>query len=132
MKPGPFVHHAPTTVDEAVAVLGEVGHDGKVLAGGQSLIPVLSMRLANPGHLVDINGVAQEVRQQAAGGGGCRARHPVDAQADVQQLLGGCVGRLLAHATDSWAVVGAGSAAGVGWVAVDRARRVSSAASIRR
>jgi carbon-monoxide dehydrogenase medium subunit len=58
VKPGPFVHHAPTTVDEAVAVLGEVGHDGKVLAGGQSLIPVLSMRLANPGHLVDINGVA--------------------------------------------------------------------------
>mgnify|MGYP006325147681 FL=1 len=58
MKPGPFVHHAPTTVDEAVAVLGEVGHDGKVLAGGQSLIPVLSMRLANPGHLVDINGLA--------------------------------------------------------------------------
>jgi hypothetical protein len=76
--------------------------------------------------------VAQEVRQQAAGGGGCRARHPVDAQADVQQLLGGCVGRLLAHATDSWAVVDAGSAAGVGWVAVARARRVSSAASIRR
>ena len=58
MKPGPFVHHAPRTVEEAVAVLGEVGHDGKVLAGGQSLIPVLNMRLANPGHLVDVNGVA--------------------------------------------------------------------------
>ena len=58
MKPGPFVHHAPRTVGEAVAVLAEVGHDGKVLAGGQSLVPVLNMRLANPGHLVDINGVA--------------------------------------------------------------------------
>ena len=58
MKPAPFVHHAPRTVDEAVAVLAEVGHDGKVLAGGQSLIPVLNMRLASPGHLVDINGVA--------------------------------------------------------------------------
>ena len=58
MKPGPFVHHAPRTVEEAVAVLGEVGHDGKVLAGGQSLIPVLNMRLASPGHLVDVNGVA--------------------------------------------------------------------------
>ena len=58
MKPGPFVHHAPRSVEEAVAVLGEVGHDGKVLAGGQSLIPVLNMRLANPGHLVDVNGVA--------------------------------------------------------------------------
>jgi carbon-monoxide dehydrogenase medium subunit len=58
VKPGPFVHHAPRTVEEAVAVLAEVGHDGKVLAGGQSLIPVLNMRLASPGHLVDINGVA--------------------------------------------------------------------------
>jgi aerobic carbon-monoxide dehydrogenase medium subunit len=58
VKPGPFVHHAPRTVEEAVAVLGEVGHDGKVLAGGQSLVPVLNMRLANPGHLVDVNRVA--------------------------------------------------------------------------
>ncbi|MGG5260625.1 FAD binding domain-containing protein [Phycicoccus avicenniae] len=57
MKPAPFVHHAPRSVEEAVAVLGEVGHDGKVLAGGQSLIPLLSMRLASPGHLVDVNGV---------------------------------------------------------------------------
>ncbi|MFL6166975.1 MAG: FAD binding domain-containing protein [Ornithinibacter sp.] len=57
MKPAPFVHHAPRTVDEAVGVLAEVGHDGKVLAGGQSLIPVLNMRLASPGHLVDINGI---------------------------------------------------------------------------
>jgi carbon-monoxide dehydrogenase medium subunit len=58
VKPAPFVHHAPQTVDEAVAVLAETGSDGKVLAGGQSLIPVLNMRLASPGHLVDINGVA--------------------------------------------------------------------------
>lgn len=58
MKPAPFVHHSPRTLDEAVAVLGEVGHDGKVLAGGQSLIPVLNMRLAQPAHLVDINRVA--------------------------------------------------------------------------
>ena len=58
MKPAPFVHHAPRTVEEAVGALAEFGHDGKVLAGGQSLIPVLNMRLASPGHLVDINGVA--------------------------------------------------------------------------
>ncbi|GAB3066985.1 MULTISPECIES: FAD binding domain-containing protein [unclassified Phycicoccus] len=57
MKPAPFVHHAPRTVEEAVAVLGRVGHDGKVLAGGQSLIPILNMRLASPAHLVDINRV---------------------------------------------------------------------------
>lgn len=58
MKPSTFVHHAPRSVDEALAVLAEFGHDGKVLAGGQSLIPILNMRLAAPGHLVDINRVA--------------------------------------------------------------------------
>ena len=58
MKPAPFTHHAPRTVEEAVAVLGEVGHDGKVLAGGQSLVPILNMRLASPAHLVDVNRVA--------------------------------------------------------------------------
>ena len=57
MKPAPFVHHAPRTVAEAVAVLAEVGQDGKVLAGGQSLIPILNMRLASPAHLIDINRV---------------------------------------------------------------------------
>jgi carbon-monoxide dehydrogenase medium subunit len=57
VKPSPFVHHGPRSVAEAVAVLAEVGHDGKILAGGQSLIPILSMRLAAPGHLVDINGL---------------------------------------------------------------------------
>ena len=55
MKPSTFVHHAPRSVDEAVAILAEVGHDAKVLAGGQSLIPILNMRLSAPGHLVDIN-----------------------------------------------------------------------------
>ena len=58
MKPSAFVHHAPRSVDEAVAVLAEVGDDAKVLAGGQSLIPILNMRLSAPGHLVDINRIA--------------------------------------------------------------------------
>jgi len=58
VKPSTFVYHAPRSVDEALAVLAECGHDGKVLAGGQSLIPILNMRLAAPGHLVDINRVA--------------------------------------------------------------------------
>ena len=58
MKPSAFVHHAPRGVDEAIALLAEVGHDGKVLAGGQSLIPILNMRLSAPGHLVDINRIA--------------------------------------------------------------------------
>jgi carbon-monoxide dehydrogenase medium subunit len=58
VKPAPFAYHAPRTLAEAIEVLGALGHDGKILAGGQSLIPMLSMRLAAPAHLIDINAVA--------------------------------------------------------------------------
>jgi len=59
MKPAPFRYHAPKSVDEAVALLAEVApQDGRVLAGGQSLVPTMAFRLARPAHLVDINGVA--------------------------------------------------------------------------
>lgn len=57
MKPSPFVYHRPTTLEETLDVLAETGSDGKVLAGGQSLVPLMSMRLAAPGHLIDINHV---------------------------------------------------------------------------
>lgn len=56
MKPGPFRYLSPDSLAEAVGVLRE-HPDAKVLAGGQSLIPVLSMRLARPTHLVDISGI---------------------------------------------------------------------------
>ena len=59
MKPAPFRWHGPSSVAEAVAALAECGTDGKVLAGGQSLVPVLAMRLAEPAHLVDINGLTE-------------------------------------------------------------------------
>ena len=55
MKPSAFTYHAPRDLGEALGVLAEAGADGKVLAGGQSLIPLLNMRLAAPAHLVDIN-----------------------------------------------------------------------------
>src|SRR5215475_5788251 len=59
MKPAPFVHHVPKTLDEALRTLAEVApKDGRVLAGGQSLVPIMAFRLAKPAHLVDINGVA--------------------------------------------------------------------------
>jgi carbon-monoxide dehydrogenase medium subunit len=58
MKPAAFRYHAPKTVDQAVALLAEVAPaDGRVLAGGQSLVPTMAFRLARPGHLVDINGI---------------------------------------------------------------------------
>lgn len=54
MKPPPFEYHAPATVEEACELLGSL-EDAKVLAGGQSLIPLLNFRLARPAHLIDIN-----------------------------------------------------------------------------
>ncbi|MGB6349838.1 MAG: FAD binding domain-containing protein, partial [Pseudolabrys sp.] len=59
MKPAPFVRHVPKTLDEALRILAEVApHDGRVLAGGQSLVPIMAFRLAKPAHLVDINEIA--------------------------------------------------------------------------
>jgi carbon-monoxide dehydrogenase medium subunit len=58
MKPAPFVRHVPRTLDEVLATLADVaGEDGRILAGGQSLVPIMAFRLAKPAHLVDINEV---------------------------------------------------------------------------
>jgi carbon-monoxide dehydrogenase medium subunit len=54
MIPPKFEYHAPATVPEAVALLGRLGDEAKILSGGQSLLPLLKLRLAHPGHLVDI------------------------------------------------------------------------------
>jgi carbon-monoxide dehydrogenase medium subunit len=54
MIPPPFDYHAPKTLPEAIALLGQLGEDAKVLSGGQSLLPLLKLRFASPGHLVDI------------------------------------------------------------------------------
>ena len=57
MKPAPFDYLAPLTLDEAVAALADGGPDAKLLAGGQSLIPLMNFRLAKPSLLVDLNHV---------------------------------------------------------------------------
>jgi carbon-monoxide dehydrogenase medium subunit len=60
MKPAPFTYHAPTSVDEAVALLAELApQDGRILAGGQSLVPTMAFRMARPAHLIDINGISE-------------------------------------------------------------------------
>jgi aerobic carbon-monoxide dehydrogenase medium subunit len=60
MKPAPFIRHVPRTVAEAVEILSRVApQDGRVLAGGQSLVPIMAFRLARPAHLVDINDIAE-------------------------------------------------------------------------
>jgi carbon-monoxide dehydrogenase medium subunit len=68
VKPAPFEYHAPSTVDEAVGLLAALGDGAKVLAGGQSLIPLLNMRLAGPEHLVDITRVVGLDRVDVSGG----------------------------------------------------------------
>jgi carbon-monoxide dehydrogenase medium subunit len=57
MIPAAFEYHAPSTIDEATALLTKFGEDAKVLSGGQSLIPLMKLRLASPAHLVDINAI---------------------------------------------------------------------------
>ena len=58
MIPAAFDYHAPSTIGEATALLARLGEDAKVLSGGQSLIPLMKLRLASPAHIVDINGIA--------------------------------------------------------------------------
>ena len=91
MKPPVFAYHRPETVAEALDVLAETGHDGKVLAGGQSLVPLLNMRLAAPAHLVDVNRLAEldEVTQEPDGVRvGALARH---ARVEHDQAAAGAV-----------------------------------------
>src|SRR5437762_12475008 len=101
MKPAPFRYNAPKTIEEAVDTLAEVaGEDGRVLAGGQSLVPIMAFRLARPAHLVDINGV-EALRRLAVEGdkilgsklsiGAC-VRHA----AFHKPVVDGPLGRLLA------------------------------------
>jgi carbon-monoxide dehydrogenase medium subunit len=94
MRPAPFTRHAPKTVGEATAILAEV-EDGRVLAGGQSLVPIMAFRLARPAHLVDINGVTELARHARDGDVlsiGAVVRHA----AFHRPVVGGEMGRLLA------------------------------------
>ncbi|MGN6719170.1 MAG: FAD binding domain-containing protein [Candidatus Binatia bacterium] len=58
MKPADFEYHRPREISEALALLRDIGDDGKILAGGQSLMPMMNFRLAQPAHLIDINFIA--------------------------------------------------------------------------
>jgi carbon-monoxide dehydrogenase medium subunit len=105
VKPSAFDYSRPDSLGEAVEILAELGSDGKVLAGGQSLLPILSMRLAAPAHLVDINRIAElsYVRADPAGVRvGALARHrELERDGDarrVQPLLSEAL-RYVAHPT---------------------------------
>ena len=58
MKPAAFAYHAPDTEDQALELLAEHGDEGKILAGGQSLVPAMNFRLARPAALIDINRIS--------------------------------------------------------------------------
>ncbi len=86
MYPSAFDYSAPDTLDEVLATLGELGDEGRVLAGGQSLIPMMKLRLASPGHLVDINRVSELSYIREANGHlavGALARHADLAASDL-------------------------------------------------
>jgi len=59
MIPGAFAYHRPTSVKDAVGLLAQFGDDGRALAGGHSLIPMMKLRLASPANLVDLAGIAE-------------------------------------------------------------------------
>jgi len=78
VKPAPFAYHRPATLDEAFDLLDRYGDDGRLLAGGQSLVPALNMRLATPRALIDINRLPGLADIRVTGGGvamGALARH---------------------------------------------------------
>jgi len=101
MKAAPFRYHAPRTIDEAVTLLAEVAPlDGRVLAGGQSLVPIMAFRLTRPAHLVDINGV-EALRRLAVEGerlciGAC-VRHSAFHRPVVDGSLGQLLSTVVRH-----------------------------------
>jgi carbon-monoxide dehydrogenase medium subunit len=101
MKPAIFRYHAPKSVEEAVAMLAEVApEDGRVLAGGQSLVPIMAFRLARPTHLVDINGVAGLGQMMVADGklaiGAC-VRHAAFYEPVAEGPLGKLLSTVVRH-----------------------------------
>src|SRR6476660_10100992 len=101
MKVAPFRYHAPQTIDEAVSLLAEVAPlYGRILAGGQSLVPIMAFRLSRPAHLVDINGV-EALRRLAIDGdrlgiGAC-VRHSAFHRPAVEGPLGELLSTVVRH-----------------------------------
>jgi aerobic carbon-monoxide dehydrogenase medium subunit len=79
VKSAPFTYHRPSTLDEALRLLAEHGDDAKVLAGGQSLVPLMALRMGKPAHVVDIGRIAAldsiTVRADGAVSIGAMVRH---------------------------------------------------------
>jgi carbon-monoxide dehydrogenase medium subunit len=101
MKPASFRYHAPKTIDEALALLAEhAPDDGRVLAGGQSLVPTMAFRLARPHHLIDINGI-EALRRLAVEDGrlaiGAGVRHQAFSSPVIDGPLGALLSAVMRH-----------------------------------
>ncbi len=86
MIPAAFDYHHPSDIDEVLALLDEHGWEAKILAGGQSLIPAMRFRLAEPGTVVDVNGLAELERFEESDGFlhiGPMVRHATIARSDL-------------------------------------------------
>jgi carbon-monoxide dehydrogenase medium subunit len=108
MKPARFQYHAPQSVDEAVALLARFAtEDGRILAGGQSLVPTMAFRMAQPAHLIDINGIAElatiEVDKDIVRIGAC-VRHAAFEQADAVPGPTGALLKKVAHNIAHWPI----------------------------
>jgi carbon-monoxide dehydrogenase medium subunit len=101
MKPAPFAYFAPASADEALALLAEHGYDAKLLAGGQSLIPTMNFRLAQPGVLIDLNRVAELFFLDATADGGL-AIGAMTRQRTVERSALAAERAPLLHATMPW------------------------------
>jgi carbon-monoxide dehydrogenase medium subunit len=98
VKPSAFGYHAPRSVDEAVALLGELGDGAKALAGGQSLLPMLSLRLAYFDHLVDVGRIDELRGIRSEGDAVVIGATTIDARLEADQEIATKV-PLLARAT---------------------------------
>jgi len=89
MKPAPFTYAAPTTLEEALALLAEYGDTAKLLAGGQSLMPLMNLRLARPQYIIDLNRIAGldviQEREGALGVGTMTRQRSLERLPDVRQ-----------------------------------------------
>jgi carbon-monoxide dehydrogenase medium subunit len=101
MKPAPFIRHVPRTVEEAVDQLSEFAPlDGRILAGGQSLVPIMAFRMARPAHLIDINEVEGLDRLKIDGDTlsiGARVRHAAFHKPVVEGPLGQLLSYVVRH-----------------------------------
>ena len=95
MYPASFEYLAPTTLDEALALLQEHGDEAKVLAGGQSLIPLMKLRFAAPTALIDINGISELDNLEEDGGAlrvGALVRHKTCERSELLRERYGTIG----------------------------------------